>query len=152
MRAVCDIRSKKKETHRTRLTVGGNLIDYPGYFSTTTSDLTTMKFHVNSANSDVKLRYMCMNVKYFYLNNMMNGAEYIMIQISMIPQEFVDKFNLQEKLHNGYIYARVTKGMYGLPQAGRIAHDSLVKHLETYGYHPSRDYGHTTVDQSTSPW
>ena len=97
-----------------------------------------MKFHVNSANSDVKLRYMCMNVKYFYLNNMMNGAEYIMIQISMIPQEFVDKFNLQEKLHNGYIYARVTKGMYGLPQAGRIAHDSLVKHLETYGYHPSR--------------
>ena len=27
--------------------------------------------------------------------------------------------------------------MYGLPQSGRIAHDSLLKHLETYGYHPS---------------
>ena len=62
-----------------------------------------------------------------------------MMQAAMITQEFVDKFNLQEKLHNGYIYARVTKGMYGLPQAGRIAHDSLVKHLETYGYHPSRN-------------
>ena len=97
-----------------------------------------MKFHVNSANSDVKLRCMCMNVKYFYLNNMINGEEYIMIQIAMIPQEFVDKSNLQEKLHNGYIYARVTKGMYGIPQAGRIAHDSLLKHLYTYGYHPSR--------------
>ena len=56
----------------------------------------------------------------------------------MIPQEFVDKYNLKEKAHNGYIYARVTEGMYGLPQAGRIAHDALLKNLEPYGYHPSR--------------
>ena len=28
--------------------------------------------------------------------------------------------------------------MYGLPQAGRISNDALVKHLEPYGYHPSR--------------
>jgi hypothetical protein len=28
-RIVCTIRPQKKETHRTRLTVGGNLIDYP---------------------------------------------------------------------------------------------------------------------------
>ena len=55
----------------------------------------------------------------------------------MIPQEFVEKYNLTEKSHNGYIYARVTKGMYGLPQAGRIAHDALVKQLEMYEYHPS---------------
>ena len=27
--------------------------------------------------------------------------------------------------------------MYGLPQAGRISHDYLLKHIETYGYHPS---------------
>ena len=27
--------------------------------------------------------------------------------------------------------------MYGLPQAGRIAHDDLVKHLQPYGYRPS---------------
>ena len=70
-----------------------------------------------------------------------------MIQISMIPQEFVEKYNLAEKSHNGYIYARLTKVP---PQAGRIAHDSLLKHLEPYGYHPSRktpDYGNTTVDQ-----
>ena len=61
-----------------------------------------------------------------------------MIQISMIPQEFVGKYNVTEKAHNGYISAQVTKGMYGLPQAGRISHDALVKHLDPYGYHPSR--------------
>ena len=60
-----------------------------------------------------------------------------MIQISMIPLEFVEKYNLAEKAHNGYIYARLKKVMYGLPQAGRIAHEALLKHLEPYVYHPS---------------
>ena len=78
-----------------------------------------------------------MDVKYFYLNNQMYRAEYIMIQISMIPQEVVEIYNLTEKPHNGYIFVRVTKGVYGIPQAGRIPHNALVKHLEPYGYHPS---------------
>ena len=28
--------------------------------------------------------------------------------------------------------------MYGLPQAGRIEDDALVKHLEPYGYRPPK--------------
>ena len=56
-----------------------------------------------------------------------------MIYISMIPQEFVEKNNLTEKLHNIYIYEKATKGMYGLPQSGQIAHDVLVKNLDLYG-------------------
>ena len=73
-----------------------------------------------------------MDVKYFYVNNYMNRSEYIMIQIYMIPQEFVDKYNLKEKYHNRCIFVWVTKGMYGLPQSGRKAHDDLVQHLEPY--------------------
>ena len=60
-----------------------------------------------------------------------------MIQTSMIPQEFVAKYNLAEKAQNGYIYARVATGMYRLPQSVWIAHDALLKHLELYGYHLS---------------
>ena len=74
-----------------------------------------------------------MDVKYFYLNNQMERDEYITIQISMIPHKFVERCNLAEKLHNGYIYARVTKGMHRTTQAGRIAHDYLSKHIEPYG-------------------
>ena len=48
------------------------MIDYSGEVSTPTSDLTTIKLHVNSAISDVKSRYMCMNIKCFYLNNQMD--------------------------------------------------------------------------------
>ena len=76
---------------------------------------------------------MCMDVNDFYLNNQMYRDEYIMIQLSMIPQEFVEIYNLTEKAHNGYIYERVTKGMYGLPQSGQISHDAMSKHLEPYG-------------------
>ena len=50
-----------------------------------------------------------MDVKYFYLNNQMDRDEYIMIKISMMPQSFVEIYNLTEKSHNGYIYTRVTK-------------------------------------------
>ena len=54
----------------------------------------------------------------------------------MIPQTFVDKFNLKGKSHNGYIFAWVTKGVYVTPQAGKIADDTVLKHLEPYGYSP----------------
>ena len=57
----------------------------------------------------------------------------------MIPQEFVDTYNLKGKAHNRYIFARVTKWMYGLPQAVQIAHDDLFQHMEPYGYRLSRN-------------
>ena len=77
------------------------MVDCPGEVSTSTSDLTTLKLHINSAISDVKSRYIRMDVKYFYLNNQMERYEYIIIHISMIQQEFLDKYNLTEKAHNG---------------------------------------------------
>ena len=81
MRSVCYIRPQKTETHRTRLTAGGNLIDYPVEVSTPTSDFTTMKLYINSAISDVKSRYMCMNVNNFFLNGQMDRDEYIIIHL-----------------------------------------------------------------------
>ena len=82
---------------------------------------------------------MYMDVKYVYLKNYMDRSEYIMAHISMISQEFVDKYNLKDKVHNGYTFARVTKGIYILPQTGQIAYDALVQHLEPYGYHTSNN-------------
>ena len=54
VKAVCNVRTQKKDTHRTILTTGGNMINYPGEIRTPTSDLNTKKLHVNSAISDVK--------------------------------------------------------------------------------------------------
>jgi hypothetical protein len=137
VKAVCDIRPHKEETHRVRLTAGGNLVDYPGNVSTPTADVTTIKTHWNSVISDTKSRYMCMDVKDFYLNNPMARPEFIRIAVEMIPVEFMDAYQLWNLVDNGYIYARVDKGMYGFPQAGKIAQERLTKVLEPFGYAPA---------------
>jgi hypothetical protein len=62
---VVDIRPKKSETHRVRLTVGGNLIQYPGDVSTRSADLTTYKCLWNSTISAEGAKYMCLDVNIF---------------------------------------------------------------------------------------
>ena len=49
------------------------------------------------------------------------------IHKSLIPQEFIDLYNLQSILgDDDFFYMEIRGGMYGLPQAGRLAHDELV--------------------------
>ena len=50
-RIVAEIRSQKSETHRTRLTVGGNLINLPGDVTTPKADLITAKLIFKSVLS-----------------------------------------------------------------------------------------------------
>ena len=53
-RFVCEIQPQKAEKERTRLTVGGNLIDYPDSVTTRMCDLVTFKMHINSTLSRPK--------------------------------------------------------------------------------------------------
>jgi Reverse transcriptase (RNA-dependent DNA polymerase) len=39
-------------------------------------------------------------------------------------------------IKDGHLYVEITKGMYGLKQAGRLANEKLVEHLATFGYAP----------------
>jgi len=48
----------------------------------------------------------------------------------------MDCYNLWPKVKNGKVYFRVDKGMYGLPQAGRLAWERLVAFLAPHGYRP----------------
>ena len=48
---VCDIRPNKAETHRNRITVGRNLLDYSGTLTTPTATITTEKCLFNSVVS-----------------------------------------------------------------------------------------------------
>jgi hypothetical protein len=136
-RIVCTIRPQKKETHRTRLTVGGNLIDYPYDVSTPTADITTAKIIFNSVVSTPNAKFMGLNIKAFYLNTKMERYKYMRLPISIIPKEIIDQYGLLPLVHNGYVYIEIRKGMYGLPQAGIIANNKLRKHLATFGYVPT---------------
>jgi hypothetical protein len=70
-RFVVDICLNKTENHRVCLTVGGNLIKYPGDVSTRSDDLTTSKCLWNSTISTEGATYMCLDVKNFYLGTPM---------------------------------------------------------------------------------
>ena len=53
----------------------------------------------------------------------------------LIPQEFIDLYNLTPKVKNGYIYIEIQKGMYGLPQAGILANKLLKTRLADHDYY-----------------
>ena len=39
--------------------------------------------------------------------------------------------------NHGFVYVKIVKGIYGIKQAGIIAHKALVHHLAPLGYHPA---------------
>jgi hypothetical protein len=135
-RIVCDYRPQKSEPERTRLTVGGNLIEYPFDVSTDTSDLTTAKLVINSTISTPNARHMLIDVKNYYLGTPMDRYEYMRLAVNTLPDEIIQQYKLLDLVHNGYIYVEIRRGMYGLPQAGIIANHQLVKRLAPFGYYP----------------
>ena len=74
----------RDETHRTRLTVGGNLINFPGDFTTLTEDFITTKLIFNSVLSTNNGKFMCADIVNFYLNNPMNIYEYMKVPLDII--------------------------------------------------------------------
>jgi len=66
---VCGIKPYKKEIHRTRLTVGGNLLSFGGNLSVPDATVTTTKCLVNSIVSTPKAKGLILDIANFYLNN-----------------------------------------------------------------------------------
>ena len=71
-RIVAEKRPQKEETHQTKLTVGLNLINFPGDVTTPTADLITAKLIFYSVLSTKNEKFMCADISNFYLNNPMN--------------------------------------------------------------------------------
>jgi hypothetical protein len=65
---VVDIKDHKEEKERTRLTVEGDQIEYPGDKSIRTACLTTAKILINSVISTLGAKFLVIDIKNFYLN------------------------------------------------------------------------------------
>jgi hypothetical protein len=122
---VVDIKDHKEEKECTRLTVGGDQIEYPGDKSTRTAGLTTAKILINSVISTLGTKFLVIDIKKFYLNTPLGRFEYMVINLSSLPQETIDKYDLIELAQDGKVYIEIQKGMYGLPQAGILANELL---------------------------
>jgi hypothetical protein len=124
-----DIKDHKEEKERTRLTVGGDQIEYPGDKSTRTAGLTTAKILINSVISTIGAKFLVIDINNFYLNTPLGRFEYMVINLASLPQEAIDKYDLNELSQDGKVYIEIQKGMYGLPQAGILANELLQRNL-----------------------
>ncbi len=102
---VCEIREGKDDKHHTRITVGGNLIFYPGDSGNNTALLELIKLMLNSVILHKGARFSTINIKNFHLDMPMGDPEYIRIKITDIPEEFILEYDIAGKEdHNGWIY------------------------------------------------
>ena len=137
-RIVCTYRPQKEEQNRTRLTVGGNLIICLYDVSAPTSDMITAKLLFNSVISTPGARFLTLDLKNFYLNTPLPTHRFMKMKIEIMPAEIIEKYNLQSIAHNGWVFFRIKKGMYGLPEAGILANKLLKKRLLKSGYYEAQ--------------
>ena len=131
---VVDHRPQKEEPNRIWITAGGNLIQCNSELSVRTADINTAKLHWNSIVSTKKARYMCLNIKYFYLTAALEYFEYMHIPLSYFPAWTMEKYNLNKHAYNGYVYIKMQRAVWGLPQAGILANKRLWRKLDPFRY------------------
>ena len=131
---VCEVKLHKEKSDRTRKTVGGNWIIYPGDLGTPTASLELIKLILNSVLSRPGANFACFDVKNFYLAIPMDRSEYARIRIEDIPEEFIKEYNFLPMVHNGWIYFEIVRGCYGLPQSGMLANNLLHTRLNKNCY------------------
>jgi hypothetical protein len=135
---VVAIKDHKEEKERTRLTLGGDQIEYPGNKSTRTAGLTTAKILIKSVISTLGAKFLVIDIKKFYLNTPLGRFEYMVINLSSLPQETIDKYDLIGLAQYRKVKIEIQKGMYRLPQAGILANELLQRNLAKDGYRPTQ--------------
>ena len=120
------------------IVVGSDKLTCPYDTGSHAATLLETKLFLNSVISDFdkSARFMALDLKDHYLASPMKTPEYMKTPLKYIPPDIINKYNLQSKFHNGYIYCDINKGMYGLKQAALLAYNFLVKNLLPYGYYP----------------
>jgi len=100
----CDYKPNKEEKERTRLTAGGDQINYPGDTGTPTAGMTLFKIILNSVISTKGAKCMMIDLADFYLNTPMKRPEYMRLKMNDIPEEIIKRYKLREiATSEGYV-------------------------------------------------
>ena len=136
-RMVATICLHNTKVNRVRVTVGGDILDYPGATTTNCTRLTTTKCLLNSTISTPDARFMTIDIKDFYYGTPMARYEYMKVAFDLLLEEIIKHYDLRSLVFpNGWIHMEICKCMPGLKQAGRIANDRFKIHLTQFGYAP----------------
>ena len=118
---------------RVRGTFGGDKVNYPGVTAAFTAHLETIRVLLNATVSE-DAEFCTADIKDFYLGTPLDRKEYMRIPLKHIPLDIQERYNIAGMVHNGFVLMEISKGIYGLPQAGKLAQDRLVTHLATHDY------------------
>jgi len=119
--------------YRVRGTIGGDHIDYPGATAAFVATLETVRVLSNAAVSE-DANIMTADIADFYLGTPLDRPEYMRIALKHVPPDIIERYHLQPFIQDGHLLMEITKGIYGLKQAGKLAQDRLVLHLAKHGY------------------
>jgi hypothetical protein len=119
--------------YRVRGTIGGDQVHYPGETAAYTASLETIRILLNAIVSE-DASFLTADIKDFYLGTPLDRKEYMRISLKHIPIDIQLIYNMAPMIHNDHIIMEISKGIYGLPQAGKLAQDRLVSHLAKHGY------------------
>ena len=117
-RVLVDVIPQKEDPIQVQLTVGVNWIEYQGKGTIKTKYFTIFKIHINSVISTRGARYDRWDMRNYYIETPMGRSEYTRINIRLIPPDIIEHYNLNDLVDQyGWIYMKIIREMYGLPQA-----------------------------------
>jgi hypothetical protein len=130
---VVNYHPQKDDPHRIQITAGGNLMNYDGDASVCTADLDTAKctgteWLVSTENA----RYLCLDKKN-YLTTALEYFEYMKIPLSLFLAWTIEQCNLNNMALDGYVYIKMRRAVWGLPQAGILTNKRLRRKLAQFG-------------------
>ena len=95
-RICANYRPEKEDPNRIRITLGGNLVNYPGDVGTKTADLLTVKILLNNVISTPGAKFMSLDISNFDLMAPMMRYEYVRMNLSDFPEEMIEEHKLRD--------------------------------------------------------
>ena len=92
---------------------GADKLIYESDAGSPATDMVETKILLNSIISDPtqKARFATMDLKDMFLHTIMEEPEYMKVHYKYFPDDIRQKYDLQNKVHNGYLYMKIKKGM-----------------------------------------
>lgn len=109
---ICDYCPKKSDPFCTRLTVGGDRLDYFGDSSSPAASLIKTKLLINSTISDAKngACFLTIDLKDPFLQSTLPEPEYMLIHSKYFFDNIRTKYNIDSLIaDDGYLYCCLKK-------------------------------------------
>ena len=116
--------------------VGGDKLPYASDSAAPAANLIESKILFNSVISTKCAKFMTIDIGNFFLSSHMQNPEYMKIHQDDIPQDILEQYQAVQFMDNkGYVYFKITKGMYGFKQAAILAYHQLKENMSKHDYY-----------------